>query len=269
MNIVGLPGEFGLVWAATIITNIYGGLIVIFTLSINNSYSVAQITVLGTMMLIAHTFPIELQIAKKAGARIWFMFLLRFLGAFILGWIMNYIFTFFKLYSTPSKILWSPGIINPSLLEWVINECKNYLMIFLIILSLMLLIRILKITGVLDKLNNLLEPFLELLGMSKKVAPITIIGMTLGLSYGGGLIINQSRSHLIDKKDTFLSLSFMGLSHSLIEDTLLMIAIGATLSGILFGRLIFTIIVMLIIIRIIKYLSDETFNKYFIIKNNK
>ena len=131
MNIVGLPGEFGLVWAATIITNIYGGLIVIFTLSINNSYSVAQITVLGTMMLIAHTFPIELQIAKRAGARIWFMFLLRFLGAFILGWIMNFIFTFFKLYSTPSKILWSPGIINPSLLEWVINECRNYLMIFL------------------------------------------------------------------------------------------------------------------------------------------
>jgi hypothetical protein len=47
--------------------------------------------------------------------------------------------------------------------------------------------------------------------MSKNAAPITIIGMALGLAYGGGLIINEARSRLVSKKDAFLSLSFNGL----------------------------------------------------------
>ena len=67
MGIVGLPGDFGLVWGTTMITNIYGGMVVFFNLSLQNSYSVAQVTALATMMLIAHTFPIEVRIAQKEG----------------------------------------------------------------------------------------------------------------------------------------------------------------------------------------------------------
>jgi len=55
----------------------------------------------------------------------------------------------------------------------------------------------------------------------------------------------------------------MGLTHSLIEDTLLMLAMGAALSGILFGRLLFTIFIMIILIKLINYLSEEKFEKYF------
>jgi hypothetical protein len=58
----------------------------------------------------------------------------------------------------------------------------------------------------------------------------------------------------------------MGLSHSLIEDTLLTLAIGASLFGILLGRLVFTIIVMMIIARCISLISKKKFEKYFINK---
>ena len=136
-------------------------------------------------------------------------------------------------------------------------------MIFLVILGLLTLMHILKKSGAIDRLNILLEPLLKLLGMSKNAAPITIIGMTLGLAYGGGLIIREAKSKLLTKKDTFLSLSLMGLSHSLIEDTLLMVAIGASLVGILLGRLIFTIIVMFLLIKFINHLSKRIFIKYF------
>ena len=34
MGVIGLPGEFGLVWATAMLTNIYGGLVVIFSLSL-------------------------------------------------------------------------------------------------------------------------------------------------------------------------------------------------------------------------------------------
>ncbi len=36
MGLVGLPGDFGIVWATTMITNIYGGMIAFFNLSLSN-----------------------------------------------------------------------------------------------------------------------------------------------------------------------------------------------------------------------------------------
>jgi len=102
------------------------------------------------------------------------------------------------------------------------------------------------------------------MGMSKDAAPIAIIGTTLGLAYGGGVIIKESKSKALCKKDVFYSLSLMGLSHSLIEDTLLMLAIGASIFGVLLGRIFFTVIVMMILIQIIKRLSKKTFERYFV-----
>jgi len=150
------------------------------------------------------------------------------------------------------------------LVNLVLNEVRYYLIIFLIIFGLVALIKVLKKTGALDRLNNLLKPGLEFIGMSKNAAPITIIGMTLGLAYGGGLIIQETKSKLVSKKDAFLSLSLMGLTHSIIEDTILILSIGATVFGILIGRVLFTIVVIVIIIKIINRLSLSTFEKYFV-----
>lgn len=263
MNIVGLPGSVGLVWATAMITNIYGGLVVFFSLSLTNSFSVAQVTVLGVMILLAHNLPIEARITQKAGVRLWYMLVLRVCGAFCLGWILFVVFQRFNLFTSESSLLWEPGFATPSLLFWIIGELRNYFMIFLIILSLLSLMYVLKKTGVIDKLNSLLEPGLKVLGMSKHVAPLTIIGMTLGLAYGGGLILRETKSNSFTHKDTFLSLSLMGLSHSLIEDTILLLTIGASLVGILLGRVVFSLAVMFVLIYCVKHLSNERFNKFF------
>lgn len=263
MGLAGLPGDFGIVWATTMITNIYGGMIAFFNLTLSNTYSVAQVTVLATMMLIAHTLPIEVRIAQKAGVRAWFTILLRIGCAFIIGVILSFIFTNFKILQNDNKVIWQPSITDPTLFQWIIDQLRNYAMIFLIILGLMILLYILKKTGAMQKLNNFMEPGLRLLGMNKNTAPVTIIGMTLGLSYGGGIIIKEAKNKILSKKDVFLSISLMNLSHSLIEDTLLMVAIGANLIGILGARIIFTIIVMFILIRFVKHISKKNFKFFF------
>ena len=83
MGIVGLPGEFGLVIATAMIANIFGALIVFFTLSMQFTYTVAQVTILACIILTAHTLPIEARIAQKAGIRLWYTLTLRIMGAFI------------------------------------------------------------------------------------------------------------------------------------------------------------------------------------------
>ncbi len=263
MGLVGLPGDFGIVWVTTMLINIYGGMIVFFNLSLINTYTVAQVTILGTMMLFAHTLPVEVRIAHKAGVRAWFTISLRIGCAFLIGFILNFIFEKFNILQYENKLIWQPNITNPTLFQWIIDQLRNYLMIFFIIFGLIILIHILKRIGIMQKLNDLMEPGLRALGMSKNAAPVTIIGMTLGLSYGGGLIIKEVKDKILNKKDVFLSLSLMGLSHSLIEDTLLMVAIGANLIGILGARIIFTIIIIYILIRIVKYISKKNFELLF------
>jgi len=59
----------------------------------------------------------------------------------------------------------------------------------------------------------------------------------------------------------------MGLIHSIIEDTLLMITIGAALSVILIGRLIFSIFIMILLINIINFIPKSIFDRYLFRKN--
>ena len=264
MGVVGLPGEFGLVWATAMVTNIYGALVVFFNLSLVNTYSVSQVTILACMILVAHTLPIEARIAQKAGVRLWFTVFFRVFCAFIFGLMLSIIFSTFGLLQNNNKILWQPSIENPTLTQWILGELRNYIMIFLIILGLLLFMKILKNIGIIDKLNNFLKPSLRFMGMSKNAAPIAIIGTTLGLSYGGALIIKEAKSKVLSKKDVFYSLSLMDLNHSMIEDTLLMLAIGASIVGVLIGRALFTIIIMIILIKITNHISKKNFEKYFV-----
>jgi hypothetical protein len=103
MYICGLPSETSLVWITAMIVNLYGGILSLFAIypSLSSPLSHAQLTVLLTMLLIAHTFPIELKIAQKAGVRLLFMFLFRFTCAIVFGAILSLIYNTFHLLQEP------------------------------------------------------------------------------------------------------------------------------------------------------------------------
>ena len=114
---------------------------------------------------------------------------------------------------------------------------------------LLTLLKILRAIGVEQAISYLLQPVLKVLGISPKATTITIIGITLGLSYGGGLLIREAESGKVDAADIFAAISLLGLCHSLIEDTLLIMLMGADLSGILWARLLFAVVVVAILAR--------------------
>ena len=118
-------------------------------------------------------------------------------------------------------------------------------------------INILKFIGLWQFIINILKIPLSYLGMSEKVANIILIGLTLGISFGGGFLIEESRKNNISKKDILLSLSFLSLCHSIIEDTILILLLGSHISGILFFRMIYTIVIILFM----KYLLDTKLEK--------
>lgn len=261
MGIVGLPGEMGLVWASAMITNLYGGLVVFSSLGAV-PLSVAQVTVLASMMLIAHGLPVELRIAQKAGPRLRVMLLLRVGCALSFGYLLNQGYRAGQLFQQSNRALWVPPPIDPSWQGWLLAELNNMVSIFAIIFVLLLVMRLLEHMGLMALLCRLLEPGLALVGMSRLAAPVTLIGMTLGLSYGGSLIIQEARSGQLPENEVFYSLALMGVCHSLIEDTLLMMVIGAHLSGILWGRIAFALFVVAGLVYLRRFVPEAAFLRY-------
>jgi len=266
MLIVGLPPEMGLVWATAMLNNIYGGIIVMLSPA-TATLTAAQATVLGVMVLVAHTLPVELRIAQKSGARALFQGISRVGSALLLGMILNLAFSSLDLFQEPASIMLG-GQGSPQyrgILGWMLSEATRLLWILVIIAALVAMMRILRAIGAIRLIDIMLRPILRLLGIGPKASAITVIGLTLGVAYGGGLIIHEARSGEIGPKDVFFCLTLMGLAHSLIEDTLLIMTIGGHLAGILLARVAYAVIVVMLIVKVVSLLP-ESFCKRFLWK---
>lgn len=244
MGLIGLPGALGLVWATALLTNLYGAMVVFAALIPNLDLNVAQVTVICSVMLIAHSLPLELTITKKAGAPFTPIALLRLTAAFIYGFLIHIVCSMFQLWQGPATILFKAELQPETLWLWAASQLKNFALIIVVIFLITVIMKILRVTGVLSLFERLLEPVLPLFGMSRKAAPVTVVGMVMGISYGGALIIRETNSGSMGKREVFFSLALMGLSHALVEDTLLMVALGGHWGGILVGRLVFSLIVI-------------------------
>lgn len=270
MEMVGLPASMGLVWATTMITNIYGGMIIFITTATSEALTVAQVTVLGSMMMIAHSLPIEVRIVQKAGVRVIYTLILRIGGALLLGYILHKIYSNTGYLTEPNDALWKPTIdSDDSLLSWIKTQLITLFQVFLVIAVLVIFLRLLKLSGIERLLIFLLKPLLKVLGLSDTTTSISIIGITLGLTYGGSLLINEAQTGKVSKMDVFGSLSLLSLCHALIEDTLLVMLIGADISGVLYARLVFSLLVIAIIVRLVRRMESKRFQQFFVYPNQQ
>ena len=251
MQLVGLPDDVGIVWATLILTNIYAGMLVFFNLGVSENLTVAQVTVLGVLMLLAHSLPVEGAIAKRMGVSWRVTIALRFCGALVLGFLLHQFYSYFDLLQQPSQLMWQPPA-NPdtSFLGWCIGQVKTMAWIYVIILSLMIILKILRVLGIERLMHALLYPILRMLGIGKAAANVAVIGTVLGLTFGAGLLIKEAESGHLTKRDIFLTIGFLSLCHSVIEDTMLVLLLGADLSGILWARLAFALFTIAILARL-------------------
>ncbi len=263
MQLVGLPGEMGFVWVTAMIVNIYAGAAALLTLLPEHPLTIAQATVLGSMILIAHSLPIEQRVAQKAGAGMLFTLGLRLVAALVYGMLLTFIYSGFPEFQQTAEVVFlSVSPPAQAWLPWALNSVRTLISIFWIILALLFVLNLLDLLKITPFISRLLSPFLRLMGISEKATSMTMAGTLLGLSYGGALIIQEARSGNLPEKDIFLSLCFMCLCHSLIEDTLFVMAFGGHYSGLLIGRFLFSLTVLMGLARVIHRLPELTFRRY-------
>jgi len=264
MSLVGLPAEMGLVWATTIMDAHYSAIAVFLTISDQIPMTTAQVTILATMMIVAHSLPVELRIVQKAGLRLPFQLVLRLGTALFTGMMLHGFYSTFGLLQDEATILLVGSTLESdlSLSQWGISKIIMLRNIFLLIFFLMLFITFLKKTGFINMVQKVMSPLMRILGTSDKASTVTVIGLCLGISYGSGLILNETKTGAMSKQDIFGSLSFMGLNHALFEEIVIMKMLGAALSGILFVKLFFTTLLVAVLVAAVKRLPLRIKEKY-------
>lgn len=246
MDRLGLPSSMALVWATTMLTNLYAGILVLINTDV--TLTVAQVTVLSSLLLLSHGLPIEGMISKKAGVPIWAILLLRVGGGVLFAWLQNVYYTSTATNQHAAQILWqNASPVYENHFDWAIGQVENLISIFLVISVLITIIRILKLLRIEHLMAFLMMPLLKLLKVSKEASNLAIIGITLGLSYGGGLIINETKKGNLTTKDALITVMLLNLLHSVLEDTALVLLLGADLNMVLWARILFAVCVMAII----------------------
>jgi spore maturation protein SpmB len=252
MSFVGLTPELGLVFVTAFLINIYAALVLFVNILPGIDVSVAEITILTTMILVAHNLPIECTICKAAGISIVYTASLRLISAFVLGFILKLIYFNFGFLTETFQTFFTVKPPPENNWYWFLDQFTTLVYIFFLVCLMATVLEILKIIGVEKLFEKVFMPPLRLFGIQKEAMNIIIVGMFIGIQFGGGMLIKEVKKGTIDKQSIFLSVSLLNLLHAMIEDTILMALVGGHISGILIARVIFSLVLSYLIFMIYK-----------------
>ncbi len=232
-HLVGLPPETVVSFLSGVFLNVYSGIAALGSIPLTDR----QVTILAIMILISHNFVIEATVQKKTGSSVVAMLALRLAGSLVAAYVLNLILPVGDVVARTRGANVSGLTLWPMLWAWATATAALVGKVIGIVVGLMVLQRVLKEFGVIGFLSRVLYPVLWLLGLPHKTAFLWIVANTLGLAYGAAVMIEETATGEIDRRDVELLNRSIAICHSLLEDTLLFVAIGAWAAWITFPRL--------------------------------
>ncbi len=135
------------------------------------------------------------------------------------------------------------------LTEAVSASFFSMLQIALIVTPLMIGMEFLKAKGLIDKITEMVKPATRSLYLPKEAAFPVVVGWTIGLQYGAGVMMQVGKEGVMNTRDLTVTCVFIGIAHSLIEETIIFAGIGGNaiilLAARFFAGVIFTYLFVL------------------------
>ena len=237
-KLIGLSGQCAFVFLTSILLNIYSAIAVISSLSL----SMKEITILAVMCLISHNMIIESLIQKKTGTSVVQMVLLRILSSIFCAFILNKILLNDNYQSITQNTLIDNTTLSIVMYNWLFNILELSVKVIFFVTSLMIIQKILERSGIIILISKLLSPVLKIMGLPAKTSFLWIVSNVLGFAYSSAIIFEEVEKGNLSQKDINLFNYHVSISHSLLEDTLLFLAIGVSMIWLIIPRLIIAII---------------------------
>lgn len=239
-SVIGLPGESAIVFISSLFLTLYAPIAIIATLALD----MREITILALMCLISHNLFVESAIQKKTGSSAVVMFVMRFITSFVAAYFLN----LFLPQQLGENKLTETAIVfsnfSEMLIFWIKGAGVLILKIVLIVSGLMILQNILTEFKITDLISKTFAPIMKIMGLSPDSSFLWVISQIVGLTYGSAIMIEAVEKTQITAQNAKLLNYHIAINHSLLEDTLLFVAIGVPAMWMIGPRFIIAIIVV-------------------------
>lgn len=260
MGIFGLSGEAAIPLVIGNFLNLYAGIGAILSLDL----TVKEVFILALMLSFSHNLLIESSVAAKVGMKLWIILIVRLGLAFSSAIVVNLVWhggNELAQYGFASKQNATPDnwleIIGFSLQK----ACLGVLQLALIVIPLMLVIQFLKDLGLLKTFTRWMAPVTKMLGMKENTSMTLVAGLTIGLAFGAGVMIQAVKEDNVSYKDLTLAFIFLVSCHAVVEDTLIFIPLGIPVLPLLIIRLAVAIVLTMTIAAIWRKVEEVSLRK--------
>ena len=121
--------------------------------------------------------------------------------------------------------------------EILINSLKLVIELGLIITVIMIVVEFTQEYRILHRLTSLASPVTRMLRLPQAGNLPLLAGTFLGISYGAAIIIDAGRNGSLNAEEIYLINLFLVICHSVVEDTIIWMALGAYIIPVQIARL--------------------------------
>ncbi|WP_079710839.1 nucleoside recognition domain-containing protein [Paraliobacillus ryukyuensis] len=236
MNSFGLSGEAAIPLVLGNSLNLYAGIAAI----VSFDFTVKEVFIMAVMLSFSHNLFIESSVATRVGIRWPIIVGIRITLAILSALLINYFWDGGKSlaqYGLLTNHAQSPEGVVAITLEGFQTALISILQLAAIVLPLMIVLQFFRELGWMDKISNVVAPFTRLMGMEKNASMTLVTGLTIGLAYGVGVMVQAVQQDGVAKKDMYLAFIFLVSCHAVVEDTLVFLPLGIPVWPLLLIRL--------------------------------
>ncbi|MFD2638974.1 nucleoside recognition domain-containing protein [Piscibacillus salipiscarius] len=236
MTLLGLPGEAAVPLVLGNALNLYAGIGAI----VSFDFTVKEVFILALMLSFSHNLFIESAVASKVGVKFWIIIAVRVGLAVVSAVLVN-------LFWQGGKEMAQYGLISnegPEPTGWgeivltgLETAALSIVQLAAIVIPLMIVMQYLREHKWMDWMSQKMAPFTKMLGVKENASMTLVAGLTIGLAYGAGLMIQAVKEDGVSRKDMTLVLIFLVTCHSVVEDTLVFVPLGIPVLPLLIIRL--------------------------------
>ncbi len=233
----GLPGSAALAYLSGYFVNCYSAIAVMTSLGLDWRAT----TIVATMVLCSHSMVLETAVLRKTGASAVRMVVVRTLSALLLGWLLNLVLPgAAESFDDYASARWTMSF-KDTFTGWLLPTLKLCVIMTLIIYSLNIFQKLLNTFGVMSVIASSFGPLMRLMGLPARTAFLWLVANVVGLSYGAAAMMDEISGGNISLREVRLLDSHICVSHSNLEDLLLMTAAGGLWWVMLVSRLLMAI----------------------------
>ncbi len=223
MGTVHLPAKAAMPVLTGLLTGIYGGIASMAVLD----FTLREATLIAIFLLISHALPQESAIQGQSGINPLKAAGIRLATSVATVWLIG---SFWD--GSPAETITAvttaatPVAPGELFVGWLVQTFWLCAQILCILVGIMILMEWLKACRLSERIAEVLNPLFKLLGLDSQVGLQWLTAALFGISYGGAVIVEETRNHPPPPEILERLHVSMGINHAMIEDPVLFIPLG-------------------------------------------